>query len=171
MNPEGVGVGGHRRRELGLQPAWHGGRAGRSGSDDRTGLREWAFSAPRSTAGIAAGWIDATKPRGRLQIFVNNMPGKWHAMGVTCLPGSLAMVSGCPGAPKRSFQMDRITSMTSAEACWPNQDRRPVFLPYLTGERCLTRSRGKGAYRPQPSLTRNLWSGVSWKGLFSACGM
>lgn len=89
------------------------------------------------TAGIAACALDAcaANPGGRLQVFCNNDPGRWHCMGVSMNAGgafawlrqTLASFAG------REVGFDEMTK--SAEAV-PAGAEGLFFLPYLIGERC-----------------------------------
>ncbi len=95
------------------------------------------------TAGIVAMALDRCydNPEGKLQVFCNNMPGKWHTMGVTLAAGgSLRWVR------------DAFCGLEQEVAKWTGEDvyelltrealkAEPgseglLFLPYLIGERC-----------------------------------
>ena len=89
------------------------------------------------TAGILAAALDSAVPNpdGRVQIFCNVAPDKWHAMGVSMNAGG-AM----------SWLRRVMTEMTGAELGFdaivraaggvPPGARGLIFLPYLNGERC-----------------------------------
>lgn len=90
------------------------------------------------TAGILAAALDSAQdnPDGRLQVFCNVAPDKWHCMGVSQNAGG-AMVwyrdtiwSGPDGA-RPSF-----AEITEGAAASPAGARGLLFLPYLNGERC-----------------------------------
>lgn len=95
------------------------------------------------TAGIVAMALDSCKenPEGKLQVFCNNTPGKWHTMGVTLAAGgSLRWIR------------DTLCASESTVAKWTGKDVYEIlseeaskakpgseglfFLPYLIGERC-----------------------------------
>lgn len=80
-------------------------------------------------------------PEGRLQVFCNNMPGMWHAMGVTLSAGgSLRWLKDLleeTGRERLGGSEENVYEMLTKEA----EQARPgtenlIFLPYLTGERC-----------------------------------
>jgi xylulokinase len=89
------------------------------------------------TAGILAAALDTAVPNpdGRVQVFCNVGPGKWHAMGVSLNAGG-AM----------SWLRNILTDLTGATLSFddmvraaedvPPGARGLVFLPYLNGERC-----------------------------------
>jgi xylulokinase len=80
-------------------------------------------------------------PGGKLQVFCNNMPNKWHAMGVTLAAGgSLRWFRDALGESEK--QVSRRTrkdvyEILSREASEVNPGSEGLlFLPYLIGERC-----------------------------------
>lgn len=95
------------------------------------------------TAGIVAMALDGCKdnPGGKLQVFCNNLPNKWHTMGVTLAAGgSLRWAKDAFCASESDVAgwtgMD-VYELLSREA----QQAAPgseglFFLPYLIGERC-----------------------------------
>ena len=89
------------------------------------------------TAGIAACALDhcAANPEGRLQIFCNNAPGRWHCMGVSMNAGGafawLRRALSAFAAEDASFD-----AMTALAAPVPPGSEGLLFLPYLIGERC-----------------------------------
>jgi len=89
------------------------------------------------TAGIAACALDscAPNPGGRLQVFCNNAPGRWHCMGVSMnAGGAFAWLRRTLGAfAEGELAFDR---MTAAAADVPAGAEGLLFLPYLIGERC-----------------------------------
>ena len=89
------------------------------------------------TAGIAACALDhcAANPEGRLQIFCNNAPGRWHCMGVSMnAGGSFAWLRKTLSAfSDGEVPFDAMTAL--AEAVPPGAEGL-LFLPYLIGERC-----------------------------------
>lgn len=89
------------------------------------------------TAGIAACALDhcAPNPGGRLQVFCNNAPGRWHCMGVSMnAGGAFAWLRQTLSA----FSDDRVDfdAMTALAAAVPPGCEGLLFLPYLIGERC-----------------------------------
>ena len=89
------------------------------------------------TAGIAACALDtcAPNPGGRLQIFCNNAPGRWHCMGVSMnAGGAFAWLRQALSAfSEGEVGFERMTAM--AEEVPPGAEGL-LFLPYLIGERC-----------------------------------
>jgi xylulokinase len=89
------------------------------------------------TAGIAACALDscAPNPGGRLQIFCNNAPGRWHCMGVSMnAGGSFAWLRQTLTAfSDGEVDFDAMTAL--AENVPPGAEGL-LFLPYLIGERC-----------------------------------
>lgn len=89
------------------------------------------------TAGIAACALDhcAANPGGRLQIFCNNAPGRWHCMGVSMNAGGafawLRRTLAAFATDEPSFD-----AMTALAAPVPPGAEGLLFLPYLIGERC-----------------------------------
>jgi len=95
------------------------------------------------TAGIAAMALDRCydNPEGKLQVFCNNMPDKWHTMGVALAAGgSLRWVRDmlCGGEKEIAHWTGRdVYELITAEAerAVPGVEGL-LFLPYLIGERC-----------------------------------
>jgi xylulokinase len=89
------------------------------------------------TAGIAACALDscAPNPGGRLQVFCNNAPGRWHCMGVSMnAGGSFAWLRQTLTAfSDGEVGFDAMTAL--AEKVPPGAEGL-LFLPYLIGERC-----------------------------------
>jgi xylulokinase len=90
------------------------------------------------TAGILAAALDQPVPNsdGRLQVFCNVAPEKWHCMGVSLNAGGAmewfrTMLGGLTGGEAPSAAS---LSQLAAEAV-PGS-RGLIFLPYLNGERC-----------------------------------
>jgi xylulokinase len=90
------------------------------------------------TAGILAAALDAPahNPDGRLQVFCNVAPDKWHCMGVSLNAGGAmnwfreAFCTGTDGAVPSFDQVVADAARSPAGA------RGLLFLPYLNGERC-----------------------------------
>lgn len=85
------------------------------------------------TAGILAAALDAPEenPDGRLQVFCNVAPGKWHCMGVSLNAGGAMgwwRDLAAAGVP--------FDTLTAEAAASPPGARGLLFLPYLNGERC-----------------------------------
>lgn len=95
------------------------------------------------TAGILAAALDTPSPSpdGRIQMFCNVGPGKWHAMGVSLNAGGAmgwfrsVLAEACPGevGSARGMTFDQICEAASRS---PAGARGLLFLPYLNGERC-----------------------------------
>ena len=90
------------------------------------------------TAGIVAAALDepVSNPEGRLQVFCNVAPQKWHCMGVSLNAGGAmewlrALLAGFSGTNAPS--VDQIAAIAAGA---PVGARGLVFLPYLNGERC-----------------------------------
>ena len=95
------------------------------------------------TAGIVAMALDSCKdnPGGKLQVFCNNLPDKWHTMGVTLAAGgSLRWIRDnlglSEGEAARWMGVD-VYELLSEEASRAKPGSEGLFfLPYLIGERC-----------------------------------
>ena len=101
-------------------------------------IKQGSLQTTIGTAGIVASALDSAidNPDGKLQIFCNVVPGKWHAMGVT-LNAGFAM----------SWLQRFLRGCSQSDACWSYEDivacaslstpgsRGLIFLPYLNGER------------------------------------
>ena len=95
------------------------------------------------TAGVAAMALDKCydNPEGKLQVFCNNMPGKWHTMGVTLAAGGSLrwvrdMLGGSENEVARWLGKD-VYELFAAEAALAEPGCEGLlFLPYLIGERC-----------------------------------
>jgi xylulokinase len=89
------------------------------------------------TAGILAAALDepSPSPDGRIQMFCNVEPSKWHAMGVSLNAGGAMgwFLSVMKGLGHEALDFDRIAS--AATASRPGAQGL-IFLPYLNGERC-----------------------------------
>ncbi|RWR29093.1 xylulokinase [Sinirhodobacter populi] len=90
------------------------------------------------TAGILAAALDAPQenPDGRLQVFCNVAPNKWHCMGVSLNAGgamSWFRETFCRGADGAALSFEAIVAEAAAS---PPGARGLLFLPYLNGERC-----------------------------------
>jgi len=95
------------------------------------------------TAGIAAMALDRCydNPQGKLQVFCNNMPDKWHAMGVTLAAGGSLrwvrdMLGGAENEAARWLGKDVYELFTAEAALAEPGCEGLLFLPYLIGERC-----------------------------------
>ncbi len=90
------------------------------------------------TAGVVAAALDepVNNPDGRLQVFCNVAPDKWHCMGVSLNAGGAmewlrALLGGFAGANIPSAaEIAEIASRASPGS------RGLLFVPYLNGERC-----------------------------------
>ncbi|MBB3934152.1 xylulokinase [Aureimonas phyllosphaerae] len=90
------------------------------------------------TAGIVACALDrpSDNPGGRLQVFCNVDPAKWHCMGVSLNAGGAmswfrGLAADFAGGDAPSF--DALVARAEAS---PAGARGLLFLPYLFGERC-----------------------------------
>jgi xylulokinase len=109
-----------------------------------TGLiRQGILGTTIGTSGIVAMALDGFKPNvgGSLQVFCNNMPGKWHAMGVTLSAGGsykwlrdILYVNEKKQAENTGGNIYNIMDEVAGQAA-PGSGGI-LFMPYLTGERC-----------------------------------
>ncbi|MCX8278975.1 xylulokinase [Phyllobacterium sp. 0TCS1.6C] len=90
------------------------------------------------TAGILAAALDAPSPSpdGRIQMFCNVAPSKWHAMGVSLNAGGAmgwfrSVLAQAGRGDELSFE-----AICDAASESPAGARGLLFLPYLNGERC-----------------------------------
>ena len=95
------------------------------------------------TAGNAAMALDRCydNPQGKLQVFCNNMPDKWHTMGVTLAAGGSLrwvrdMLGGSEYEAARWLGKDVYELYTAEAAMAEAGSEGLLFLPYLIGERC-----------------------------------
>jgi xylulokinase len=95
------------------------------------------------TAGIVAMALDRCydNPEGKLQVFCNTMPDKWHAMGVTLAAGgSLRWFRDVLGGGETEVSRrtgEDVYEILSREASASEPGAEGLlFLPYLIGERC-----------------------------------
>ena len=95
------------------------------------------------TAGVVAMALDRChdNPQGRLQVFCNNMPDKWHTMGVTLAAGGSLrwvrdMLGGAENEVARWLGKDVYELFTAEAALAEPGCEGLLFLPYLIGERC-----------------------------------
>lgn len=95
------------------------------------------------TAGVVAMALDQCheNPGGRLQVFCNTMPGRWHTMGVTLAAGgSLRWVRDSLCAAEKDVARwtgeDVYEIMTREAMTVPPGAEGLLYLPYLIGERC-----------------------------------
>ncbi|RFC63886.1 MULTISPECIES: xylulokinase [Mesorhizobium] len=90
------------------------------------------------TAGILAVALDepVNNPDGRLQVFCNVAPDKWHCMGVSLnAGGAMEWLRSVIGG----FASDNVPTaenLSELAADAPAGSRGLFFLPYLNGERC-----------------------------------
>jgi len=103
-----------------------------------TGLvKEGILGTIIGTSGIVAMGLDGYKfnRRGALQIFCNNYPGTWHAMGVTLSAGaSLEWFKNV--LYDQNFERNAYKRMDKLAATSSAGSNGLIFLPYLFGERC-----------------------------------
>ncbi|MCK4962768.1 MAG: xylulokinase, partial [Anaerolineales bacterium] len=95
------------------------------------------------TAGIAAMALDRCydNPQGKLQVFCNNIPNRWHTMGVTLAAGGSLrwvrdMLGGSENEVARWLGKDVYELYTDEAALAEPGCEGLLFLPYLIGERC-----------------------------------
>jgi xylulokinase len=109
-----------------------------------TGLvEEGILGTTIGTAGIVAMALERyyDNPGGKLQVFCNNMPNKWHTMGVTLAAGgSLRWVRDMFGGAElevAKWTGDDAYDLFAREASKAEAGSEGLlFLPYLIGERC-----------------------------------
>lgn len=109
-----------------------------------TGLvKEGIFATTIGTGGIVSTALDQPydNPEGRLQVFCNNMPDKWHSMGVTLSAGG-ALRWYRDAFASQEKEIASLTGkdvydllMAEAAAC-PVGSEGLLFLPHLLGARC-----------------------------------
>lgn len=96
------------------------------------------------TAGIIAMGLDSFKfnSTGKLQIFCNNAPDKWHIMGVTLAAGgsfqwfkNVLSKYEVERAKKLGKDVYELLDKNIEENTLPGS-KNLIFLPYLIGERC-----------------------------------
>ncbi len=109
-----------------------------------TGLvQEGIFATTIGTGGIVSTALDKPydNPEGRLQVFCNNMPDKWHSMGVTLSAGgALRWYRDAFAAMEKEIAhlTDRDVYdilMEEVQTCPPGAEGL-LFLPHLAGSRC-----------------------------------
>lgn len=95
------------------------------------------------TAGIVAMALDRCydNPEGKLQVFCNTMPDKWHTMGVTLAAGGSLrwvrdMLGGAENEVARWLGEDVYELFSREAAAAEPGSEGLLFLPYLIGERC-----------------------------------
>mgnify|MGYP000923933015 CR=1 FL=1 len=133
-----------------------------------TGLvKEGMLGTIIGTAGIVAMGLGNYRfnERGSLQIFCNNYPNVWHAMGVTLSAG--ASLEWLRNILYRSDGNNAYKKIDENAALSPAGSRGLVFLPYLFGERCpYADPKARGAFiglinqHDIPDLTRAVMEGV-----------
>ncbi len=113
-------------------------------------------------------------PGGKLQVFCNNMPKKWHVMGVTLAAGgSLRWFRDSLGEPEeeiaRKTNKDVYEILTREASRAGAGSEGLLFLPYLIGERCPhTDPRARGAFiglslrHSRSHLIRSVLEGVAF---------
>ncbi|MCP1572756.1 xylulokinase [Herbaspirillum rubrisubalbicans] len=90
------------------------------------------------TAGILAAALERplSSPDGRIQVFCNVAPDRWHAMGVSLnAGGALAWWRSAMQSPE-SQEAPSFEAIVQAAAQSLPGARGLLFLPYLNGERC-----------------------------------
>lgn len=114
------------------------------------------------TSGVVAMGLPSYMPNpdGKLQLFCNNKPGTWHAMGVTlAAAGSYQWFRDALGSHELARQeaegIDAYRLLDEeAKAVAPGSEGL-IYLPYLTGERCpLNDPNAKGGFIGVTSLHR-----------------
>jgi xylulokinase len=133
-------------RELGLPPDLPVAGGGGDAVVQTTGtgiVEPGILGTTIGTAGNVSMALDQCydNPEGKLQVFCNNMPNKWHTMGVTLAAGgSLRWFRDIlRGSEKESFQStgEDVYDILSREAAMVEPGSEGlIFLPYLIGERC-----------------------------------
>jgi xylulokinase len=131
------------------------------------------------TAGILAAALDepVSNPDGRLQVFCNVAPDKWHCMGVSLNAGGAvewlrALLAGfADGAAPTAEHIAALAGRA------PVGSRGLLFLPYLNGERCPHPDPGaQGGFiglttrQGAPEMARSVMEGVVFA-LFDICAL
>jgi xylulokinase len=131
------------------------------------------------TAGILAAALDepVSNPDGRLQVFCNVAPDKWHCMGVLLNAGGAvewlrALLAGfADGAAPTAEHIAALAGRA------PVGSRGLLFLPYLNGERCPHPDPGaQGGFiglttrQGAPEMARSVMEGVVFA-LFDICAL
>jgi len=106
------------------------------------------------TAGIVAMALTRCyeSPGGKLQVFCNTMPNKWHTMGVTLAAGgSLRWFRDTLGGTEKEVSRwtgEEVYEILGREAAKSEPGSEGLlFLPYLIGERCPhTDPQARGAF-------------------------
>lgn len=128
------------------------------------------------TSGVAAMGLDGFKPNtgGRLQVFCNNAPHLWHAMGVTIAAGGALQwyknrLCDSERDRARAEKSDVYAILDAQAETSPPGSRQLLFLPYLNGERCpYPDPEAKGAFigltlqHGKADLTRAVMEGVQF---------
>lgn len=106
-------------------------------------LREGILATIVGTSGIVSSGLQkfVKNNGGSLQIFCNNAPGLWHAMGVSLCSGEalrwlrdkILFTRGGVKTDDHATAYDQINEWVAAST--PGA-KKMLFLPYLTGERC-----------------------------------
>ncbi|RUT33172.1 xylulokinase [Arsenicitalea aurantiaca] len=111
------------------------------------------------TAGILASSLDraAPNPEGRLQVFCNVAPDRWHCMGVSLNAGGAlswfrTLAANLGHAEGGAAELD-FAALVEKAARSPAGARGLLFLPYLNGERCP---------HPDPEA-RGGFVGLTWR--------
>ena len=126
------------------------------------------------TAGNVTMGLDRFYPNagGKLQIFCNNSPDTWHAMGVTLAAGGSYRWYRdvlCETEKEKAKQAgkDVYEILEGVAAASPPGSGGLLFLPYLMGERCpYADPAARGAfigltlYHGRPEITRAILEGV-----------
>lgn len=126
------------------------------------------------TAGIISTALEEFHPNpgGKLQIFCNVMPGKWHVMGVTLAAGDSLRwgkeVFGHAEMEVAELTGEDVYALISREAATsPSGANNVIFLPYLIGERCpYVDPKARGAFiglsltHTKADLFRSILEGV-----------
>jgi xylulokinase len=111
-------------------------------------------------------------PGGKLQVFCNNMPNKWHTMGVTLAAGgSLRWFRDVLGGSEKEISKrtgEDVYDILSREASRAEPGAEGLlFLPYLIGERCpYADANARGAFigltlrHHKCHLLRSIFEGV-----------
>jgi xylulokinase len=111
-------------------------------------------------------------PEGKLQVFCNNMPNKWHTMGVTLAAGgSLRWFRDALGESEKAISKRTgkdVYNILSEEASKVEPGSEGLlFLPYLIGERCPHADpQARGAFigltlrHTKDHLLRSIFEGV-----------
>jgi len=140
-------------------------------------INEGVLGITIGTAGIVAACLNnySFNSTGKLQIFCNNMPDKWHIMGVTLAAGSSIQWfknTLCKYESKQAKKTGHNVYETINKEIEKESEpgsKNMIFLPYLMGERCpYSDPNAKGVFigatlrHTHSDFARSIMEGVSF---------